>query len=103
MGTPNTTAYPQSTSYVNVVPLSGHGVTGGVLGPIGVAPIAGGAPQLTYRGGPLITNVKLFGVYWGSAWTAAQQQSVSRTAIDNFLGDLANSAYIDLLSEYSVN
>lgn len=103
MGAPNTTTYPQSTSYVNVVPLSGHTVAGGVVGPIGVAPTAGGAPQLTYRGGPLITNVKLFGVYWGSAWSAVQQQSVSRTAIDNFLGDLANSGYIDLLSEYSVS
>ena len=104
MGASSVTGFPQSASYVNVVPLSGGRVAGGVVGPIGAAPAVGGAPQLTYRGGPLITNVKLVGVYWGSAWSGAQQQQgVSRTAIDNFLGDLAMSAYIDLLAEYSVS
>lgn len=91
-----------SLSFVNIVPLRGHKVSGRTVGPIGLAP-AVGTPQLTYRGGPLITNVKLFGVYWGSAWGAAQTPTVSRTTIDNFLGDLVTSAYIDLLSEYSVS
>lgn len=103
MSASSTPGFPESTSYVNIVPLSGGQAPGGVVSPIDAATAAVGAAQLTYRGGPLITNIKLVGVYWGSAWSAAQQQSVSRTTIDNFLGDLAQSAYIDLLAEYSVS
>ena len=104
MSTPGVTGFPLTASYVNIVPVSGGTVVEGAAGAIGAAPaVVGAAAQLTYRGGPLITSVKLFNMYWGSAWNGAQTQSVGRTAIDNFLGDLVNSAYIDLLAEYSVN
>ena len=91
-------------NYINSVPLGGVQPSP-IVAPAEAAPTtgAGTAPQLTYRGGPVIANGKLFGVYWGSQWSTAQTQSVSRTAIDNFLGDLVKSAYMDLFAEYSVS
>ena len=51
-----------------------------------VAPLEGqapAAPHLSYRGGPLLTAVKVFTVYWGAAW---QQVPLSATAdsLDRF-------------------
>ena len=33
------------------------------------------AAQLTYRGGPLLTSVQVFSVFWGAAWQDPAQQS----------------------------
>ena len=46
---------------IRIVPLS---VPDEMLRPVeGAAPAV--APQLTYRGGPLLTNVQVFTVFWG--------------------------------------
>ena len=34
------------------------------------------AAQLTYRGGPLLTSVQVFSVFWGAAWQDPAQQSL---------------------------
>jgi hypothetical protein len=57
------------------------------------------APKLTYRGGPLIANVKVFIVFWGSAWQNAQ--SALATQIENFFQAILSSSLIDQLAEYS--
>ena len=46
----------------------------GILAPPGAA--------LTYRGGPLITAVQVFTAFWGQAWNAAAQQTVTTTLND---------------------
>ena len=58
-------------------------------------------PQLTYRGGPLLTAVKVFTVFWGSAWSHAPQSAVIGE-INGFFDYLVTSPLVDQLSEYSV-
>ncbi len=91
---------------VNIVPIRGHRVTDGTVVPEHEAPPRA-APQLTYRGGPLIARVKVFALYWGSAWgsvtpSAAAGTRVNRQTLDAYLADLVSGTYMDLLSEYSV-
>jgi hypothetical protein len=58
------------------------------------------APNLTYRGGPLLTSVKVFTIFWGSAWTGAQAALVTKG--NAFFDYVLTSPLIDQLSEYSV-
>jgi len=57
--------------------------------------------QLTYRGGPLLTSVKVFTVFWGTAWQTSPNSALA-TQINQFFTFVVNSALIDQLSEYSV-
>jgi len=57
------------------------------------------APQLTYRGGPLLANTKVFLVFWGSVWEHAQ--SGLATQIKHFFTEILTSPLIDQLGEYS--
>jgi hypothetical protein len=69
---------------------------------VGLKPAAApAAPQLTYRGGPLLTAVKVFTIFWGSAW---QQQTLADLAnqLNTFFGFILTSPLIDQLAEYNV-
>jgi hypothetical protein len=69
------------------------------------------AAQLTYRGGPLLTAVKVFAVFWGPAWqpsaSATPQASVNlpdlAKSILQFFDYILTSKLIDQLAEYSVS
>ena len=94
--------------FANIVAPQGTRVAGKTTVPIGAAAPLGPA-QLTYRGGPLIAQVKAFTLYWGSAWgtvtaaaPGAQPVAVTRQTLDAFFGDLVAGAYIDLFAEYTV-
>jgi hypothetical protein len=65
----------------------------------GVKKTATGAPQLTYRGGPLLANVEVTTIYWGSAWANDPIQS----QLDGFFDFIVGSSLIDQLAEYSIN
>lgn len=56
-------------------------------------------PDLTYRGGPLLANVKVFTVFWGAGW---QKQSALMGQIQDFFKFVLSSALIDQLAEYDV-
>lgn len=59
------------------------------------------APQLTYRGGPLLTSVEVFTVFWGAAWhQPAQTQMMGK--LNGFFDSILTSALIDQLGEYNV-
>src|SRR5471030_3481666 len=64
-----------------------------------VAPLA--PPHLTYRGGPLLTQVNVFNLYWGSAWQTGQPKTVS-VYLDQFFTFILTSPLIDQLAEYNV-
>jgi hypothetical protein len=68
-------------------------------------PSAGiGAPpaaQLTYRGGPLLTAVKVFTIFWGKAWQTSPNSDLAQE-INDFFRFVLSSALIDQLSEYDV-
>ena len=95
---------PWGHPFANVVPVQGTKIVGDQVHPIEQAPVTG-APQLTYRGGPLIAQIKLFALYWGSAWNpqSGGGSGATRQALDAYLKDLVGSAYIDLLGEYDTN
>lgn len=61
------------------------------------APVA--VPELTYRNGPLIQNVEIFTVFWGTGW---QQTPASNLIpqINDFFKFIVSSSLIDQLSEY---
>ena len=60
-------------------------------------PAAGG---LSYRGGPLIKNVAVHAIYWGSYWATASSPSTAN--IDQFLTYIVQSPFITQLTEYNV-
>ena len=53
---------------------------------------------LSYHGGPLIQNVEVTAIYWGSAWSV----DPLRTSLDEFLAFAVGSSLIDQLAEYNV-
>src|SRR5215472_8670150 len=59
------------------------------------------APQLTYRNGPLLTNVEVFTIFWGAAWQEATNSQLMQD-LNTFFDYILASALIDQLSEYSV-
>lgn len=57
-------------------------------------------PKLVYRGGPLMNSVKVFTIFWGSAWN--KQYAGLATKLNDFLKYIVTSEFIDQLSEYSI-
>ncbi len=53
------------------------------------------SPKLSYFGGPVVSNVQVVPVFWGSAVNARVKANLGQ-----FYGDMANSAHFDMLSEY---
>ncbi len=85
-----------------------HGAPAGH--PIRVVPLhvperatAAAAPtaQLTYRGGPLIANVEVFTIFWGSGWQQTPASDLI-AQINQFFTDILASTLLDQLSGYSV-
>jgi hypothetical protein len=76
-------------------------------GPIQIVPLrtealaAVGSPRLTYRGGPLISAVEAFLIFWGDAWRA-EPQATLMGRLNDFIEYLVTSPLIDQLAEYSV-
>ncbi len=62
---------------------------------------AGPAPKLTYRGGPLLGAVRVFTVFWGSAWTHSPQHDLVGK-LNGFFDFVLTSPLMDQLAEYSV-
>jgi hypothetical protein len=58
---------------------------------------------LTYRGGPLLSSVQVFTVFWGRLWTASTGSNELMNQINQFFTDVVASALIDQLSEYNVS
>jgi hypothetical protein len=82
---------PIESEIVKIVPLHVPGA------PLAAAPTA----QLTYRGGPLITDVKIFTLFWGSEWTNTRNRQTA-TRLNEFFTYLVTSPLMDQLAEYSV-
>jgi hypothetical protein len=59
------------------------------------------SPQLTYRDGPLLTDVQVFTIFWGQAWQDSDNASLS-AHVNAFFDFILTSKLIDQLAEYSV-
>jgi hypothetical protein len=64
-------------------------------------PASTARPELTYRGGHLLTQVRVFTTFWGDAWSKAPQGKVLRS-INEFFADIVSGKLIDQLTEYNV-
>jgi hypothetical protein len=71
--------------------------------PLQPARIAEAAPtvRMTYRGGPLLTSVQVFTVFWGSAWKRSPH-SHEAGRLNQFFDAILTSSLLDQLSEYAV-
>src|SRR5215475_1315322 len=71
--------------------------------PLQTAPRLGAAitPELTYRNGPLLTNVEVFTVFWGAAWQDSTNSAVAKQ-MNEFFDFILTSKLIDQLAEYNV-
>jgi hypothetical protein len=83
---------------IRIVPLH---VDPSVLRPLDETVVPAATPELTYRGGHLLTSVKVFTVFWGAAW---EQQPLADTVgeINRFFDTILTSELIDQLTEYDV-
>jgi len=75
---------------IRIVPLHPH-----------VRDTAAPAPQLTYRNGPLLTNVEVFCIFWGNALQSSATTTLSQQLI-SFYDFILTSSLVDQLAEYSV-
>jgi hypothetical protein len=82
---------------IRIVPV--HGV--GELGQPAHGAAAAPGPQLTYRGGPLLTAVEVFTVFWGPWWQQSDGAALA-TEVNGFFDYVLTSELIDQLAEYSV-
>src|SRR5215831_2466139 len=67
--------------------------------PVGLAAPAGA--HLTYFGGPVISNVHVVQVLYGSGSYNAQVAGTTSPTMGNFYSDITSSGYITLLSQYN--
>jgi hypothetical protein len=68
----------------------------------GEPPTPAAAPELTYRGGPLLTSVEAVVLYWGPRWREEPLATLARR-LDRFLDYVLASALMDQLAEYGVD
>jgi hypothetical protein len=87
--------YPAHGDPIRVVPLN---VPQELIGDKTAPAIA---PQLTYRNGPLIKNVEIFTIFWGTGWQQAPASSLI-TQINGFFDYIVTSPLIDQLAEYNM-
>jgi hypothetical protein len=80
--------------------------------PVRIVPMVGGpqtlqpemlqtvTPQLTYNGGPLLANVEVYTVFWGSAWSQGDLATLA-SDLNAFFQYIVASPLIDQLAEYT--
>ena len=92
--------YPAHGDAIRIVPLH---VPDTVRTPTAEAAAAAAAlpPQLTYRGGPLMTACEVFTIFWGPAWQKAAQSPLV-TQLNQFFDFILASPLIEQLAEYNV-
>jgi hypothetical protein len=67
--------------------------------PDGVIPVIS-TPNLTYRGGPLLSNVQVFTVFWGQGWQQSSQSSFIQQ-LNDYFDYILTSSLMDQLTEYN--
>jgi hypothetical protein len=91
------TVVANAEDLIRIVPLH---LPGTVLErPAGVAAPPG--PHLTYRGGPLLSAVQVFTVFWGAYWKKSAGVTLAGN-INKFFKYILTSPLIDQLAEYNV-
>ncbi len=63
---------------------------------------AAASAHLTYYGGPLLTNVKVYTIFWGKNWSATPSYITLKNKINDFFKAILVSPLMDQMHEYSV-
>ncbi len=69
---------------------------------VGLAAVQAVQPQLTYNGGPLLANVEVFTLFWGSDWANQSDLTDLSGQLNQFFQFIVTSPLIDQLAEYQV-
>lgn len=56
-------------------------------------------PHLTHHGGPVLSNVEVFTIFWGAAWQQPAQIALIGQ-LNNFFDTILKSSLIDVLAQY---
>ncbi|MGH9513249.1 MAG: hypothetical protein ACRD2U_14040 [Terriglobales bacterium] len=65
------------------------------------AAVAAKAGRLVYNNGPLLSDVQVFTIFWGTGWQQGTARGVI-TEVNGFFDFILTSSLIDQLAEYSV-
>ncbi|HEV2740720.1 MAG TPA: hypothetical protein VGU66_19315 [Candidatus Elarobacter sp.] len=57
--------------------------------------------NLTYHGGPIQTNPKMYIVFWGSAWNGSGDPNGVANQMKNFLGIVGGSSWLNSVTQYT--
>ena len=57
--------------------------------------------NLTYHGGPIQTNPKMYVVFWGSAWNGSGDPSGVASRMKSFLGIIGGSRWLNSVTQYT--
>jgi len=58
--------------------------------------------SVSLHGGPVLTNVEVESVYYGSAWSQNPALQQQRQELDHYLNVITDSSYLDMLGQYRV-
>jgi hypothetical protein len=68
----------------------------------GPPPPAPAPPHLTYNGGPLLTNVQVFTIFWGARWGTSPAAETLTGKLHDFFSAIVTSPLLAQLGEYGV-
>lgn len=72
---------------------------GVVTGPVPAAPAHA---DFIWNGGPVLTCPMMYATFWGSSWTKTPAGLAEAARLTQFLQDLVNSQFMNVLSQYGV-
>ena len=87
---------PAASDLIRIVPLHAPAELFQAAPGIAVPP----PPQLTYRGGPLLSSVEVFTVFWGAPWNTPPLAGMGKN-LNEFFRFILTSPLLDQMAEYS--
>jgi hypothetical protein len=78
---------------------AGHETYATVAGPGPAAPAHG---DFIWNGGPVLTCPFMYATFWGPSWTNSPAGLAEAARLSQFLQDLGNSQFMNVLSQYGV-
>ncbi len=60
------------------------------------------SPGFTFQGGPVVSEPEIYVTFWGPAWTADAEHQSRQTSLSQFVTDLLQSDYVNIIAQYGV-
>lgn len=80
-----------------------HGAQPGAAVVGGISPAAATFPGFVYNGGPVVRCPQIYTSFWGSLWRTDPSHMERAGRLNQFLRDLAQSSFMNVLTQYGVN